>query len=304
MADRPRADISADRTAVEQLVTSIPPGVLSEDRTVAAAPVAGGWDCVIWRLGADLAVRVPRRRIAAELIRNEQRFLPGLAQLFTSAGVSVPAPVFCGEPTDEFAWPWSVVPWVSGQTAIDVPRAARGDMVDRLARALRSLHRPAPPGAPANPYRGVPLSMRDAAVRARLGELRERGVDRSSLRVLHDVWEHGCAADRWSGTPVWIHGDLHPGNLVMADADLVGVIDFGDLTSGDPAYDLAVAWLAFDSPARARFRSLCRTDDETWVRARAWAAGVVTALLAHSDDHPAYRLLALDSIRELNEHEE
>jgi aminoglycoside phosphotransferase (APT) family kinase protein len=100
---------------------------------------------------------------------------------------------------------------------------------------------------------------------------------------------------------MWIHGDLHPGNLIADGGSLRAIIDFGDVTSGDPAYDLAVAWLAFDADGRDAFRRATagRYDDDAWRRARAWAAAVAVLLLAHSDDEPAYATLAAETLVEL-----
>jgi len=96
---------------------------------------------------------------------------------------------------------------------------------------------------------------------------------------------------------VWIHGDMHPGNLVTHESALTGIIDFGDVTAGDPAYDLAIAWLAFDGPGRAQFiaASASRDDADIWIRARAWVAAVVLMLLGHSDDNPDYFALGQDA---------
>ena len=109
------------------------------------------------------------------------------------------------------------------------------------------------------------------------------------------------AAPPWTGPPVWIHGDLHPGNLVARGSDLVAIIDFGDVTAGDPAYDLAVAWLAFDAAGRERFVAALRDryDAATWTRAHGWAAAVTLMLLDHSDDNPEYAALGAEALGEL-----
>ena len=117
------------------------------------------------------------------------------------------------------------------------------------------------------------------------------------LSALASAWDDGLATGPWADAPVWIHGDLHPGNLIDAGGRLAGIIDFGDVTAGDPAYDLSVAWLAFDAPARGAFMDACgtRVDAATWTRARAWAGAVTLMLLAHSDDNPPYAALGQDA---------
>ncbi len=84
--------------------------------------------------------------------------------------------------------------------------------------------------------------------------------------------------------PVWLHGDLHPHNLLVHRGRLHAVIDFGDLTSGDPATDLAVAWMLLDAPDRDVLRAAAGADDATWTRAEAWAVALAVAYLEGSPD--------------------
>ena len=124
---------------------------------------------------------------------------------------------------------------------------------------------------------------------------------RQTASALTDVWLRGVAERPWDAPPVWVHGDLHPGNLVADGARLVAIIDFGDVTAGDPAYDLAVAWLAFDAAGRSAFLEATgdRHDRATWIRAHAWAASIAVVLLAHSDDNPDYARLGADAADEV-----
>jgi aminoglycoside phosphotransferase (APT) family kinase protein len=148
--------------------------------------------------------------------------------------------------------------------------------------------------------RGVPLELRAGAVQARLVSLRGRAPD-EALGSLRRLWNAGVAAPAWDRPPVWLHGDLHPGNLVAEGAELVAVIDFGDVTAGDPAYDLAVAWLAFDPAGRAEFvHALAhRYGAADWTRAHGWAAAVITMLLDQSDDNPEYARLGAEALDDL-----
>jgi aminoglycoside phosphotransferase (APT) family kinase protein len=262
--------------------------------------VSDGWDNRIFRLGDDLAVRVPRREAAAHLIEHEQRVLAAIAARVT---VPVPSPARVGVPSATFPWPWSIVRWLEGIDGAAVDASARSVIAEPLAGFVRELHRPAPADAPVNPVRGVPLATRDAAVRERIALL----AARRDTTALTAAWEDALAAPLWAGPALWLHGDLHPGNLLLRSRDdgqvegLAAVIDFGDVTAGDPATDLATAWLTFDGPAREVFRSAlgASVDDASWQRARGWAVAMGTALAAHSDDNPRMAALGRHALAQL-----
>lgn len=299
MPDKPSAELALDEPLVRALLRQAS-AALPDAATMPLEPTAEGWDCAVWRLGDRLAVRLPRRALAAPLVRNEQRWLPELTSRVAATGVLLPTPVFAGVPDAGYPWPWSIVPWIPGTPGLEVARADRTGWARSLAEALVALHRPAPPDHPVNPYRGVPLADRDAAVRERFDGLRAAGV--GGLDVLASIWASGVSAPSWEAPAVWIHGDLHPGNLVADGRRLVGVIDFGDITAGDPAYDLSVAWLAFDDVGRAAFIAATGShyDESTWTRAEAWAVSVTLMLLNHSDDDPAYAALGAEAAAELS----
>ncbi|GAA1794313.1 aminoglycoside phosphotransferase family protein [Agromyces lapidis] len=273
MADAPAPELHVDAELVARLVETQYPEL--------AGPVefaANGWDNAMYRLDARhaaYAVRLPRRRIAAPLIEHEQRWLPVLAERLP---VAVPAPVRSGRPAPELGFdaPWSIVPWFDGVNGATRTPADRAALAPALAAFIDALHLPAPADAPHNPFRGVPLAARDDSVRQRFAGGRLDAVLGDRAERLREVWEDALAAPVWSGTPTWLHGDLHPGNLVLeAFGALAAVIDFGDLTAGDPATDLATAWLSFDAAGRAAFvRDVERrrpVDAATWRRARGWA---------------------------------
>lgn len=265
---QPSAEVSLSVVDVERMLRAQHPSLRGELRLV-----ANGWDNEVFRLGDDLAVRLPRRQVAAVLVEHEQRWLPELAPRLP---LPIPAPVAVGAPQDGYPWRWSVVPWFAGRRALDLPASARDAFAEQLAGFLRALHVAAPADAPVNPVRGVPLGVRDAAVRERLA--RADG--------LVSIWDDALAAPVWNGPAVWVHGDVHPGNLVV---DRVGalsaVIDFGDMCGGDPACDLAIAWTGFTRSGRAAFRAALGADyDEAmWRRARGWAVAMAT-LVAEADD--------------------
>ncbi|MFP3466582.1 aminoglycoside phosphotransferase family protein [Leifsonia sp. SIMBA_070] len=288
MTDTPAADIDTDAELVGRLLSEQHPDLRGELRLV-----SDGWDNQLYRLGERLAVRVPRREVAAHLIEHEQRMLPGIA---ARVHVAVPVPVRVGLPSAAFPWPWSVVEWFHGTDGASVDAVSRAGLAEPLARFLDDLSLPAP-DAPHNPVRGVPLASRHEAVRLRLRSL----AGRMEVAHLEQAWRDALDAPVWDGPPMLLHGDLHPGNLLLAeDGALAAVIDFGDVTSGDPATDLATAWLTFDGGAREEFRrALPGHDAATWRRARGWAVVMASALATSSDDNPRMAALARHALEQL-----
>ncbi|MEU6120427.1 aminoglycoside phosphotransferase family protein [Streptomyces sp. NPDC047123] len=231
---------------------------------------ARGWDNQLWRLGDDLAVRLPwATRSADALLHKEYDRLPGLAPLLP---LPVPVPQRLGRASERFPRPWLVTTWVPGEPADRAP-ATRGDeAADVLAAFLTALHRPAPAGAPAGRDRGRPLGELGDHFTEQLASAAAAGpiADPDALR---EVWEDVRAAPAWEEPPVWLHGDLHPADVLTADGTFCGVIDFGDLFAGDPAFDLAAAWILLPAGAIDRFHRAYRPspDTATLRRARGWA---------------------------------
>jgi aminoglycoside phosphotransferase (APT) family kinase protein len=238
-----------------------------------------GWDSAIFRLGDDLAVRMPRRAINAALLPDEMRWLPTLAPRLP---LPVNEPVRVGAPGCGYPWAWSVSRWFDGATWADADVRDPFEAATVLGMFVGALGYPAPDDAPRNPYRGGPLSDRDAPLRARVDQLGST-IDRDAVL---GMWDDALDASVNSAR-VWVHGDLHPANIIVRDGLLVAVIDWVDLCAGDTAYDLAAAWFCFDDPAaRAVFQSSTGVDDEaTWIRARACALSHAVACLANSADN-------------------
>lgn len=302
MPDKPAAEFAIDAGLIRALLTAQAADRIPDAAALPLEKVAEGWDSEVWRLGGTLAVRLPRREPAAPLVLTEQRVLPRIAPRLSVAGVRVPAPVITGVPGCGYPWAWSVVPWIDGVPALEIPRRDRAAWAHTLAAALAALHVEAPADHPVNPVRGRALATRAAVFDERLAGLREAGtVDAASAAALRGCWLGALATAPWSRAPVWIHGDLHPGNLVAHDGVLAGIIDFGDVTAGDPAYDLAIAWLGFDGVGRERFVSATggRYDAATWRRAHGWAAAVALIFLSHSDDDPEYLRLGREAAAEV-----
>jgi len=239
-----------------------------------------GWDNAVFRLGDDLALRLPRRAIGAELIRHEQRWLPLLKDRLPLA---IPAPVRIGVAQDNYPWPWSVTPWFAGETAdLAPPDEDQGEV---LGGFFRALHLPAPEDAPRNPVRGVPLAERLPAFEARIAGLAAKGVRLDAQ--IQAVWEDALAAPN-DAAPTWIQGDPHPRNVVVADGRITAIIDWGDMAQGDRASDLASVWMVLPSAAARRHAmAACGAVSEaTWRRARGWAVlyGVLLLDAGLTDD--------------------
>lgn len=241
------------------------------------AVASTGTDNALYRLGDELVARLPIRPAAVLPLEKEHRWLPVLAPQLPLA---VPVPVARGEPSDEFPWPWSVYPWVDGDDAIvgELDRAQGAVDLGRFLVALRSLDATDGPAPGAHNFgRGVPLAVRDDDTR--------RGTATSSHLVDADAvtaaWDAALRLPEWDGPPVWVHGDVAAGNLLVSDGRLRAVIDWEGLAVGDPACDLLVAWELFDGDDRERFRAEVDVDDATWARGRGWALSTAIGALAY-----------------------
>ncbi|SDS95973.1 phosphotransferase [Actinoplanes derwentensis] len=231
--------------------------------------VAGGWGNQMWRLGDDLAVRMQRMDTSPDLQLKERRWLPLLAPRLP---LPIPTPVRDGTPSRRFPKMWTVMTWVGG-TPLDHATITRGDhAADVLAAFLTALHVEAPADAPgASDFGTHPKDCGDGFERL-LGavDLGGFGFDEAGIRA---VWNDAAATPEWPGPRVWVHGDLHPANVVVADGTLAGIVDFGALFAGDPAWDLGAAWLLLPAGGASRFfDSYGRADETTLRRARGLAA--------------------------------
>ena len=257
------AEVTIDEAVVRGLLRAKCPELA--DRTL--APFNNGWDNDIWALGDDLLVRLPRREAAAQLVLNEQRTLSVLAPRLS---LPVPVPLHAGTPHGSYPWHWSVVPRFAGT------RAAESELVEpetdavRLARFLRELHTTAPPDAPTNVFRGGGIASRnDTFVEVSALWARATG---NPPNAVQQVWRTALEGPTWGSDPVWLHGDLHSANIIVDGGRISAVIDWGDVCSGDPACDLAVAWMLFGADARdVFFGSYGEGAPGLWSRARAWA---------------------------------
>jgi len=250
-------------------------------------PFAHGWDNEMFRLGDALLLRLPRREASARLIENEARWLPTLAEHLTAW---TPRPIFVGRPTHYYPWTWTIAPFLVARIAAEVPVADRTASAVALADFFGSLHLPAPLGAPVNQFRGMALDQ--PAIHERvLDRIAREGVRAAPLA---QRWRSWSRAPEWDGPDVWLHGDAHALNILLDDAGrLAGVVDWGDISVGDPACDLAAAWLNFDAEGRRLFVERASLnpayDRDVWSRAKAWALHLGLILAQQADDQPLLR---------------
>jgi aminoglycoside phosphotransferase (APT) family kinase protein len=227
----------------------------------------GGWDNVTFRLGADLSVRLPSGPWYARQVEKEQRWLPVLA---AQLPLPIPEPLGRGVPGCGFPWPWSVYRWLPGTPVTTGHVADRAAFAADLAGFLAALYRVDPSGGPQpgehNFHRGGPLTVYDGETRAALAAL-DGEIDTAWAAR---VWKEALAAT-WHGSPVWFHGDVADGNLLVDHGRLSAVIDFGTSGVGDPACDTVIAWTYLSGNSRRVFRSRLPVDAATWARGRGWA---------------------------------
>jgi aminoglycoside phosphotransferase (APT) family kinase protein len=227
-----------------------------------------GWDNRTFRLGDTMTVRLPSAAAYVASVEKEHTWLPRLAPQLP---LPIPVPLALGAPGGGYPWPWSVRRWIdgrvcSGERIRDLVGFARD-----VAGFLVALRRIDPAGGPAAGdhcfHRGGDLRVYDAETQEAIDALGTR-VDGAAAT---DAWKAALDAT-WTGTPVWFHGDIASGNLLLDDrGDLSAVIDFGTSGVGDPACDLVIAWTLFEGESRAAFRRLVPADDAMWARARGWA---------------------------------
>ena len=226
--------------------------------------VASGFDNFMFRLGEEYCVRLPRRQIAAQLLTNEQRWLPVLAPQLP---IPVSSPLRVGKPGLDYPWHWSVLPWFEGECAdISPPGKAAAET---FCEFLLQLHQPAPSDAPTNPVRGGHLAGRIESFDARVAHL--ASTTNVITPVVQALWHQGLSASV-TDHRCWLHGDLHAQNILIERGQIAAVIDWGDITAGDVATDLQSIWALFDQPAdREHILKVYAPDQATLERAKAWA---------------------------------
>ncbi|XVV08526.1 aminoglycoside phosphotransferase family protein [Actinoplanes sp. CA-131856] len=249
----------------------------------------GGSDHVIFRLGDELAVRLPRHEGAIGQAVKESVWLPRMAPALPLA---VPEPVAVGRPGLGYPWHWSVARWLDGEVAT-VDLADSPEAAGALAAFLRSLQRFPLDGAP--PGDGPPLPERDRETRRAIANV--AGV--FDAAALTSVWQTALDAPAWDRPPVWFHGDFHIGNVLTVAGRVSAIIDFGGLGAGDPARDMMMAYTLLSGSSRPVFRDALGVDDATWARGRGWA--LTTGLNAYCSYAATDARVATQTTRQITE---
>ncbi len=281
-------EVDVDADLVRRLLTSQAPHWATRPIERVAS---SGTDNALFRVGDDMVARLPRIEWAVDGLRRELEWLPQLAPLLP---VQVPVVLLAGVRSDDYPWPWAVYTWLDGENP-RVGGSAPATLASELAGLLRALREIELDG-PAT-RRGLPLEEQDEDARAALDELHGE-IDVAAARA---AWEQALRAPDWPDPPVWLHGDLLPGNLLLQDGGrLTGVIDFGLVGVGDPACDLVAAWSVLPASGRERLRRELGVDDATWARGRGWALSIgLIALPYYKKTNPGFAAIARHLIAEV-----
>lgn len=270
------APIPFDPQAAEQLIQRQFPELAGRD---ICHQRTRGTDNHIFRIGDDLCARFPKVPWAVRTARRETGALPD----FAGAPLPVPQVYGLGTPSETFPHPWSVLTWLPGSPLSDGALANPADAARQLA-AFCTFLRSVPTEdsfrfGPDNNWRGAPLTARSAAFEAALARL--PAIDTGWANRL---WSQALRATEPS-TPAWLHGDIHPGNVLTADGHISGIIDWGLCGVGDPACDLLSAWAMFEAPARAIFRAALGASEAEWLRGAGWALSMAVIYLPYAYEH-------------------
>ncbi len=241
-----------------------------------------GHDNRTYRLGRHMLIRMPTDADYALKVPKEQELLPQLAKRLSA---SIPAPIKMGKPSTDYPYPFSIYKWLPGKSInlLTLTPQDKEQLAFDLAKFLKELQAitdvEGPDPGQHNWWRGDHVSVYDKGAREQIAELVEI-IDASKALAL---WDRACET-KWDKKPVWIHGDFAIGNILMDGGKLSAVIDFGGAAVGDPACDLVIAWTYLSGKARKIFIAEMGMDQDTWLRARAWALWKATFELCQISD--------------------
>lgn len=254
---------------------------------------SSGSDNALFRLGDDFLMRMPRIEWAVSSILKEAEWVPKIA---SNISIPISESVFTGLPSKLYPWHWLILPWYEGQNPEFEKADELGKLAGDLANFCNQIHALSLPRGPLS-RRGIALNEIDIQTRQSLSML----GDEVDVARVERLWKSFCALPTWAHAPVWLHGDLHQGNMVTQNGRLAAVIDFSDVGIGDPACDYIAAWSLFGPQSRATFkRNIALLDENTWQRGRGWALSIALIMLPYyRDTHPPYASLARRIILEV-----
>ncbi len=239
----------------------------------------GGWDNGTFHLGDDKLIRLPSAEYYVAQVAKEQTWLPKLAPQLP---LPIPTPLAQGSANSEYPWPWSIYNWIDGAPANEQNITDMDQFADDLAGFMKVLQQAstddAPPAGQHNFFRGGDFSIYEKQSRHSIEALEDRIDGEAMTQIIDDA-----VASSFDDTPVWVHGDIAPGNLLVKDGQLSAVLDFGCCAIGDPACDLVITWTFFTGSARDAFRNAFDSDQATWQRARGWACWKAMLVLQNPD---------------------
>ncbi|MBB3128601.1 aminoglycoside phosphotransferase (APT) family kinase protein [Paenibacillus rhizosphaerae] len=242
----------------------------------------GGYDNFTFHLGDEMSVRLPRDEGHAPQVEKEAEWLP---KLRPHLSLPITVPLAKGIPDEGYPFYWSVNRWITGETLRQDNISDINEFAVDLSRFIKELHQidasNGPAGGEHNYFRGCPLTVWKFNEWT-LGALETLGGAVDAEKCLK-IW-HQATASKWTKKPVWIHGDINPGNLLVKDGKLSSVIDFGVMAVGDPAVEITMAWTFFDDKSRKVFLQSIGLDAETENRARGWALWKALITWASEED--------------------
>lgn len=256
-----------------------------------------GWDNRTFRLGETMSIRLPTGPWYAFQVEKEQRWLPVLAPRLP---LPIPAPIAQGEPGDGYPYPWSVYRWIDGRPATPDSIGDLTAFATELAEFLAVLREIDATDGPAagqhNFFRGGPLRTYEGEAREAIADLGDAIPGTVAQHILDEA-----LSTEWTEPPVWFHGDVATGNLLVRDGRLAGVIDFGSSGVGDPACDIVIAWTLLRDESRAAFRDTLEVDQDMWARGRGWALWKALITYAEHRREAGSQAMAADAKRVLEE---
>jgi len=251
-----------------------------------------GTDNVMYKLGGDKVVRLPRIEIAVPSLEKEILWLPKLA---SKLPIPVPKLIGVGDPSIEYPYPWFVYKLLEGSPIGEINILDKEQAAVDLGQFIIAMQNVKYRNSPMC-RRGKPLSNRNQETREAINLSKDYFDD----KLLTQLWDFVLKTPAWEGDPVWIHGDLHPGNLLVKDGRISAVLDFGLCGIGDPAADLMVAWTVLDKDSRKRFRSIVKPEDATWNRGYGWALALgIVGYSYYRERNPSFALIAKRTLDEV-----